>query len=608
MLDLANKFEKYEKELTSFLSGQKSAYFKHRCFLRLQARYHRLRASIDMQFNSTGRSSSGAGADFKSKVSFPLVKQRTLLREAILSQNYRGEPIITAEPAGATPMDNAKNAQEILNANFKSTQFRAKAFRLIKKDCAEYGAAVCYSSWRESSKTVTKTVSTPLGTDRQPVKSSKKNVWNHTIHILDYFQNPAIADSEDSEYIGHLELINLSKLKTMYDMSPDVYIKKNLQWVIKEAEKGAIEDPNYHDKNESERSTDTGSFPMHRTCMYSTCNIKGNEDNENYYYIEMIAGKIVRFQENPHDDDLRPYAIFTFYPRREYWWGNSDAEFVYPHEQYTNLIMGMKADKALEALNSWLFYEKGSIDAADWNNRVKSGGMVPVKLTGNKNLSQLIHQVQPQDYSLQSTDSIMREIKESQQHLTPRPDFSRAATQGGTRNITATAAVILEEQGDVAEAQILENFTFGLKTLGHNNIVIMQQRLGDKFAIRPSITEDQKVLNKDEILGSFSFHVETSLNKNKSSELLRLQNILTAMMNFKGSQDPAFQTIDLTPLIRKVLKNADIGDVDEYFAAPPTAQIPGAVPDMVLPGQEQAGGIALDMGSQQPQNAEALNA
>jgi hypothetical protein len=79
------------------------------------------------------------------------------------------------------------------------------------------------------------------------------------------------------------------------------------------------------------------------------------------------------------------------------------------------------------------------------------------------------------------------------------------------------------------------------------------------------------------------------------------------MMNFKGSQDPAFQTIDLTPLVRKVLKNADIGDVDEYFAAPPTAQVPGAVPDEMLPGQEQAGGIALDMSNQQPQNAEALN-
>jgi hypothetical protein len=269
----------------------------------------------------------------------------------------------------------------------------------------------------------------------------------------------------------------------------------------------------------------------------------------------------------------------------------------------------MKADNALRALQQYIFYEKGAIDVADWNNRHKNGGMVGIETKGNKNLNQLLYQVQPQDYSLQGTDAIMREIKESQQRLTPRPDFTRAATAGGIRNSTATAAVILDEQGDVAEAQILENFMFGLKKLAYNNIIIMQQRLGDEFAIRPSITEDQKILTKRQILGNFNFHVETSLNKNKASELLRLQNVLTAIMNFKGSGDAAFQTIDVAPLVRKILKNADIGDIDEYYAAPPTAQVEGAQPDALLQGQELAGGIGLEMApptTEQPE--EALNA
>jgi hypothetical protein len=269
----------------------------------------------------------------------------------------------------------------------------------------------------------------------------------------------------------------------------------------------------------------------------------------------------------------------------------------------------MKADNALRALQQYIFYEKGSIDTADWNNRHKNGGMIGIETKNNKPLNQLLYQVQPQDNSLQGTDAIMREIKESQQRLTPRPDFTRAATAGGIRNSTATAAVILDEQGDVAEAQILENFMFGLKKLGYNNVVIMQQRLGDVFAIRPNMNESQRILEKSQILGNVDFHIETSLNKNKSSELLRLQNILTAIMNFKGSGDPAFQNVDLVPLIRKVLKNADIGDVDEYIMETPAQPMtPGAVPDATLPGQEMAGGIGLELQPQQAPTEEALNA
>lgn len=594
MINLEENFKEHEKELTGFLLQQKNGYFKSKCFKRLQDRYYRLKASNDMQFKDSA---------YASKVIFPIVKERTLIRIAILSQNFRGEPIITVEPAGATPTDNAKNAQELLNANFKSTNFRGKAFRIIKEDCAQYGAAVCYSAWQESKKESMKTVDTPLGPDRKRVPSVKKNCLNNAVHILDYFQNPDIADPDDSEYQGHIERINLSKMKVLAQQAPEMYIKENMIELLKQAHKQAMEDKDHHSEADK-LDNNPQSFPIDRVVMYSTCNIKGNEDNENYYYIEMIGDKIIRIQENPHDDDLRPYATFTFYPRREYWWGNSDAEFVLPHERFTNHLMSMKADAAMRALQSYIFYEKGAIDTADWNNRHKNGGMIGVDSKNNKALSQLLYQVQPQDYSLQGTDAMMREIKESQQRLTPRPDFTRASTQGGLRNSTATAAQILDEQGDVAEAQILENFMFGVKRVGHNNMVIMTQRLGDVFAIRPNMNESQRILDKSQIMGQYNYFVETSLNKNKASELMRLQNMLTAIMNFKGSGDPAFQNLDVVPLVRKILKNADIGDVDEYIMATPPAT---AVPDAMLQGQEQAGGIGMEVMPGQPQEG-VLNA
>lgn len=553
-----------------------------------------------MDFNAGGRGDGRRARsernNFQSKVAFPLVKERAMIREAIFSQNFRGDPLITVEPAGDTSVDNAHNIQDVLASNFKTTKFRSKAFRIIKKDCAEYGAAVCYTAWRESNKESMKTVNTPLGPQRELKKATKRNAMNYAIHILDYFQDPNVPDPDDSSYQGHIERTSLAKLKAMYKANPDVYIKENIEWAIKEAEKGAMEDKNYHDKYDGKKPN-PGSFPIDKTVIYSTCNIRGNEDNENYYYAEIVGGKIIRFQDNPHDEDARMYATFTFYPRREYWWGNSDAEFVLPHEKFTNIVMGMKADQAMRALQSYVFHEKGTIDVADWNNRHKNGGFIGVDAKNNKPLSQLLYQWQPQDYSLQSTDSIMREVKESQQRLTPRPDFTRAATAGGIRNATATAAVILDEQGDVAEAHILENFMFGVKKVAENNIIMLQQRLGDTLAVRPSGTNEQKVMDKSEILGSFGYHVETALNKNKASELMRLQNLLTSIMNFKGSGDPAFQQLDIVPIIKKILKNADIGDVEELMPPPPP-QPPVGMGGPMMPGMAPPPNPAMPQGAE----------
>lgn len=599
--DLVDNFPKYEKALTSLLEDQRNSYYDHDCYKKLKNRYLRLKDSNDMNFNTSTRhrNKNSTRNNWQSKVAFPLVKERTMTRESIFRQNYRAAPLFSLEAIGRTAPETAVNAQEVLNQNLKSTKFKAKCFNKLTKDCSEYGAAVNYTVWHESRKEVMQTVKTQLGVNREMKPIVKKNALNRAIHILDYFQNPTIADPDDSEYIGHIERLNLAKFKGMMRMAEDVYIKKNVEWVIKQAEMGALNDKNYHTKYDQENKNER-KFSLDRVVFYSTCNIKGNEDNENYYYIEMVAGKIVRFQPNPHDFDMRPYAALTFFPRREYWWGNSDGEFVLPHERYTNLIMSMKADNALRSLQQYFFYQKGSIDVADWNNRHKNGGMIGVDTKGNTALNNLLYQTQPQDFSLQSTDSIMREVKENQQRLTPRPDFTRSATQGGLKNTTATAAALLEEQGDVQEAKILEDFNFGMEKIAENNTIMLQQRLADKFEIRPNATEAQKVLSKEEIIGSFQYNVQTSLNKNKASELLRIQNILTALMNFKGSQDPAFQQIDLVPIIKKVLKAADVGDVDDLMPTPQQPAVPGAVPSSPMIGQEQAG-LPAGAGAPAPQ-------
>lgn len=605
-LDLVESFKKREPEITRFAIEQKSAYMESQCRRKLSNRYMRLKASNDMAFNKqrSGRNIGGRGNNFQSKVSFPLVKERTIIRKAILKQNFRGEPVATVDPTGNTPQENAKNMQEVLNMNLKSTRFREKALNRLMQDCSQYGAAVSYTVFKEDNKKVMKTVSTKFGIDRQMIERRVRNTNNIPIHILDYFQDPLVADQDSTTFQGHVERITLQALISQFKKFPESFIQKNVEKIIAESKKASIEDSDFHQNKRSDKN-ENSNFNLDKTIIYSKFNIKGNEDNDNFYYAEIIGGKIVRFQVNPHDDDLVPYALFSIFKRDDYWWGNTDAEFVLPHENFTNLLMSMKADNALQAMQQYIFYGKGSINTSDWNNRHKNSGFVPVDIKHNKTLSQILHPFQPVDTSLQSTDSIMREVKENQQHLNPRPDLSRRATSGGLQNTTATAVNALEEQGDVIEADILESFMYGLRRLVMYNVVMLQQRLGDLIAIRPDVTSTERQITKEEMLGNFGYNIETSLNTNKSMQLLRFQNLLTMIMNFQGSGNPAFQNLNLIPLIRKLLKNADVGDVDELLPATEQFNQPGAQPTALMPGQE-LGGAVQELSQPNPQRG-ALN-
>ena len=335
--------------------------------------------------------------------------------------------------------------------------------------------------------------------------------------------------------------------------------------------------------------------------FYAQINIEGNEDDLNHYYIEMVGDKIIRIQHNPNDEDLVPYNVFLYYPRLEYWWGNTDSEFVIPHENFTNLIMGLKADRALNMLQQYIFHEKGVIDPTDWNNRLINGGLIPVDLKGGRELQKVLHQFRPQDDSLASTDSIMREVKESQQKMTPTPDFTRGAKAGGLRNQTATAALILEEQGDALESNILEQFNFSMEELARVQMTMLQQHLPDQFGLRPRPEQSMRILDKAQILGSFDYRVETALTRNRLNELQRLQNKITGTMNFRGTGDPTWQRVDMEQVARRWLQQADIGPVDELLPAGAPAQIPGAVPSMQMTGAELGGAATPAAPAQTPQ-------
>ena len=564
MLDLpklvATKPE-IHKVVLNYLLERNDTYMSSNCYKRLKKRYERLRSSIDMA--SSNATTSGAyGNNWMSKLTFPLVREIYLLTRAMTKKNFRADPLITLLPEVETDFSNAVNMQDVLSLNFRSTLFRETAFEKIVDSVSRYGSGVSVAQFVNRQKPIKKTVNTPLGPQQQVVYSNKKNVINTPIHILNYAQNPLISDPEKSDWKRFVENIPISQLINEYKQNPDLYIKQNLEFVIKNSKAEAFRDDNYHHDDKEIR--DYNKAGVDRLRFYAQININGNEDSQSKYYVEIIGDKIIRIEENPFDEDIDPISVYTMRNRPEYWWGNAWGEDVMPQENFVKLMMNMKAEQALKALERYIFYAKGTIDVADINNRHLNGGWVPVDIK-NFQMQNMIYEYQGKDTSTSDVDWLFREIKEQVQKSSPKPDFLRNGNKGGLANNTATAATIIDEMTELLESDCMEVFSYGLTNMGRKNTILLQQFLGDMIKILPDPKRAPKELWKSEILGSFVYSVVSTLHKNKIQDAIRLQNVLTQMLNFKGSGDPTWQNVDMVPIARKWISSLDIGDVDQVM-------------------------------------------
>lgn len=599
MLDLNKQFRKKEKELESHVENRMGSYFSSGCFKALRSRRERLRDSYDLRFQNP-RSTQRAINTWKSKVAMPLAREAMLARRAITLANFKAEPLITLTPQGSTPFENARLAQETLQSNYRSGKFREKAFNDAVSLCSKYGTSILCAQWGTYQTEVTKTLpkkwgSAIIGYERATVPVGRPGCRNKHVSMLNYFQDENVADPDDSDYRGYIDRRRVSDVQNMVD--DDNYIQDNVKDVLKKAEKGMIESEHYH----SETGKDDKS--MHAVDIvywWGRLNIKGNEGDDTIYYVEKIAGdRIVRIEENPIDENITPLSVFNFDRRDEYWWGNTDAESVIPMENYMTLILNMSADNALRAMQNWIFFDKGmNFNPADLNAQGKSGGFVPFERKMGESVKDLFYQVQFPDAGNNNFQFLSQEIKEAAARVSSKKDFNRRASSGGPQNDTATAALMMDEMGDVQEAYFLTQFSWGLIDNAHKNLVLIQQYGPEKFKVRPNGgNQPATELEKYQIIGDYDYQAHTSLTTNKVVQANKLLNLMTAIQNFKGAGvDQTWMSVQIAPIVRSWLRQLELNvNVDEVF--PPESAMPPQMPAMGgpmmpggIPGQAGPGG------------------
>ena len=585
MLNLIEEFPKLEKTITRYVMERKEYYEKSQCKKRLKDRIERLNSSWDMQAGGSRNN------EFLAQLSYPLGKQQMITRRAMFTNNFRSDPLFSLQSIGNTPDENAINMQDLIEANNRQIEFRRRVLRPSINQTVRWGASIVYTEYCDNEEKAWRTIADPvLGSKRvYGIVKQTKNAQCYPIDPLNYFQDPSVVSSDQSSFRGHTERRSLSWFVNRVRQNPDLYIKENVEKIIKKVKSENELDKDYHDPQQKQSKGDFGKISINDIIRGQfQIHIEDNEDDPTYYYVEMVGGKIIRFQDNPYDLNLNQYTVLTCEPRFEYWWGNTPAEYSLANEDRLNLILGMSVENAVESMRRYVFYNKNAISPNAWQHAA-SNGKIPVDVNKDVALNNLLWTYQVPDISTQPLGDAYARILENDQRLSSNPDLSRPTAAGGTSNKTATAASILTNKGDIIDADILEVYADHLVEIPKKQSIILAQFLGNfgTIMIRPSRTQSIRMVQKMHITGNYSFSMETALQKSYQGEMSRYQNIITWLLNMVNSGlpiQPNFQ-----PLVKQVLKMGQFMKLDEVLPDEQQLQAPGSVPSEVMPNQELAG-------------------
>ncbi|MBN1294373.1 MAG: hypothetical protein JXB48_21230 [Candidatus Latescibacteria bacterium] len=591
VIDLVREFETHESSIGKYWKARISGYFGSNCYKALDKKIKTMEDCSDL-IPAVSRYN-----EWQSGVSFPIVKERMLLRRAIISANYRAPEIFSLSPIGGTPYENSARAQMVINLNMTHTRFRELTLKPGINTASKFGFFVVYSYWKSHEGDELRTIYNPdTGLyDRKRVPVGYENAYNCQIKPRDYFQNPEVANPEDSDFQGHIRRVHISELVVL--LNDPVYIRENVQKVLEQARNGQIKGI------ASERGGDNYSeYDERRYCVdiyriEGKINIKGNEEDGENYVTEMVGDTIIRLSREDYDRGIRSYTVVCIDKSSKYWFGVTDAEYVVTHENYLNTLMGMNLDNAMRSIQNYIFYDKKSISQNDLQNIYRNGGLVAVD-ANNIPITQLVSSFQPGRIDLTPTHLALNQVQQSIQQIGTKVDLSRKSEDGGLSNKTATAANIIAGQGDMLESDLLENFDFGVCRIGYIDIVMLQQFLPDLFYVRAKPREVEQRLNKYEILGDFDVDIQSTLQKNRSGELLRLQNVLTWWLNVSSNPQLQQSNINILPLLKEIWNKADVPS-DEIM---PDEQVqlgaPGMIPSNKIPAMQGGGMVPVNMQTQ----------
>lgn len=496
-----------------------------------------------------------------SSVNFPIVKERQLLRRAITSANFRAPEIFSCTPLGGTPYENAARSELVLNLNTNRTKFKQKALEPAIDNASKFGTSVLYTYWKRSgNKEIRTTYNDRTGLyERGRIDQGYENAYTCHIGLRDYFQNPDIADPDESDFQGHIRRVHISDLVPLLD--DPAYIRENVQKAIEEARKGKNARFARDSRGEQDDEKDEKKNYVDIARIEGSINITGNEEDDTTYVTEIIGENIIRLSREDYDRNIRSYSICNLDKRYNMWHGVSDSEYVVTHENYLNTLLGMTLDSAMRSMQQYVFFDKKRINTGDLNNIFRNNGFVPVD-ANDIPINQLVSAFQPGAINMSVAQYGIQTVQQSVQQMSTKVDLQRQQNEGGLANKTATAVNQMAGTADTLESYIQNSFNYGIINCGEKMLIMLQQFLPDLFYVRAKPKEVEQEYQKFFILGDFGIDIHSTMEKNKQNELVRLQNLVTWWLNI--AQNPVLQgaAVNILPVIKDIWNKADVPSDD----------------------------------------------
>jgi hypothetical protein len=547
-------YRMYPGAITALAISRKKQWFDSKQFKGLQNNCKQMDMYID---NNTP-----AVSTFISDVTPQTLRRSYNENVSLFHKFLETDPLFSVRRSSKMTYQQELNINLALTDNLEKTYFRERTLTWLVDHIVRYGTAITYSFAVDdynANSLLTIKGEDGYGDYSQKVQSGENAIISTTIHPLNVIFDSRANFMVAPDYLGFIGDISVANVATLQD-NPN-YVQKNLKKVFNMCKTG-LPDEHWYGGPPTERK-DYSRGHSNITYMWTRLPIEGNEDDPNWYPIEMIGDEIIRIEQNVLDQNCIPLAIMRILPRQYTWYGNSPLVDKISIQNLQYWLLNTTIESTARAMDRIILYKEGSLDVEGLHSRHQAGGLVPVKGT-EQNLEKLLYSVQIPPVGLKEASALWELMKREDADSGSMPNFNPMA-EGGPVNKTLGGAQMMASIGELKMSTMVNQMANGMKDIARHQVILMRNIMGDTLT-----TSNGQEIPKEHLLGNIWFSAKVSNVFNYIREGVDSQNRLTQLINYLATQRPEFKAVNVGQYIvdwaRNSLKRENIGDyIDEQL-------------------------------------------
>lgn len=560
-------YNKFPRAITQMVLSRKKQWFNSDTY----TKFRRLCESMDKYIDGT----QGKPGTFISDVNPQTINKAYEEFVSLFEKFFETDPLFSVRKQEGITVEQERIITDLINKNLEKTYYRESCFQYTIDCIVRYGTAGTYTfavdDYNSNSlMTVRDENAYDDTTYKQIVQPGSPAVISSPIHPLNIIIDPMANFMVQPDFKGLVSDICVANIMMLAE-NP-AYIPESLKIVIDRCKDGML-DENWFNGNETSKRDYTKGHASN-TYMWLRLPFEGNEADQTWYYVEEIAGEIIRIERNNLDGNVIPLAIQRVRPRLFSMFGNSVLQQKIPIQNLQHFLINANIELTAKGLDRVILYKKGELSLSALNSRHTTNGMVPYE--GQiSDLSSLMFSPQFPNNAYRESNDLWNLSRREDQDSSAMPNFN-PQSEGGPTNKTLGGAQMMASIGEMKASSHITKFCNGLKDVPKHQLSIMINILPDNDPVKQFISSNM------------SFSVKTSNVFNYIREGIDAQNRLTQMIQYMATGRQEFGAVKLPQYIRDYIRNTvKRENIEDYYDEQMIEQQPGMMQQQDATGQPQ---------------------